>query len=150
MKPGSLHPPHGAPLHKRQAQCSVGICRHTTEVFRFPFVCELAGCVHAMHLGLTRGTATSPACSLATMAALVRPGSLQALGSRGRLWPHKGSRGVLVCGVLLAVREASALQPAELLPVPSHELADFSLNAHIILARLLNECRECWEMHVDL
>lgn len=51
---------------------------------------------------------------------------------------------------LLAVRETSALQPVELLPVPSHELADCSLNAHIILAWLLNECRKYWEMHVDL
>lgn len=72
------------------------------------------------------------------MAALVRPGSLQALGSRGGLWPHKGP-GVCWCvgSFLWAVRETCALQPAEVLPVPSHELADFSLNAYIILAWLL-------------
>lgn len=147
MKPGFLR----SPSPWRQAECGVGICRHTVEVFRFPFVCELAGCVHAMHLGLTGRKATSPACSLATMGALVRPALLQAVRNGGRLWPHKGPRVCWCVGsFLLASKETSALQPAELLPVPSHELAGFSLNAHIILAWLLNECRECWEVHVDL
>lgn len=148
MKPGSLHSPHGGPLHKRQAECGVGICRHTMEIFRFPFICELAGCVHAMHVGLTRGIATYSPCSLATMPARERLALLQIVGSRGKLCPHR----VCWCvgSFLLAAREISALQPAELLPVPSRELADFSLNAHLILAWLLNECRKCWEIHVDL
>lgn len=129
----------------------MGICGHTMEVFRFPFICGLAGCVHAMHLVLTRGIATSPPCSLATIPALERPGCCRQSGAGVNSGPTRGP-GVCWCvgSFLLAVRKNSAPQPAELLSVPSHKLADFPLNVHIILAWLLNECRRCWEMHVDL
>lgn len=91
------------------------------EVFRFPFVCELAGCVHEKHLGLTRGIATSPPCSLATMLLLLGLACCRQLGAEADSGLTRGP-GLFWCvgSLLLAVRETSALQPAELLPVPSH------------------------------
>lgn len=50
----------------------------------------------------------------------------------------------------LAVRGASAHQLIELRPVFLHQLADFSLNEHSVLAWLSNEHRKHWEMCVDL
>lgn len=57
---------------------------------------------------------------------------------------------MLVHGIMLLGCQGNQCEPAELLTVFSHQLANFSLNEHIILAWLLDECRKHWEMHVDL